>query len=58
MTILEMIAEWRKGYSNTMHDDEGNFVDPSLHPEQCPECTLALISSIEEACKRNENMLQ
>ncbi|WP_158609108.1 hypothetical protein [Pusillimonas sp. NJUB218] len=51
MTILEMIAEWRKGCGNTVTDDDGNIVPMSLHPEGCPECTLALITAIERACK-------
>ena len=50
MTILEMIAEWRKGCGNTVTDDDGNIVPMSLHPEKCPECTLALIAAIERAC--------
>jgi len=37
MTILEMIAEWRKGRSNAALE----------HPEQCQERTLALIDAIE-----------
>lgn len=37
LTPLEMIAEWRKGCSCS--DKE--------HPEECHECTLALIDAIE-----------
>ncbi len=37
MTTLEMIAEWRKGRSCA----------PSEAPEECPECTRALIDAIE-----------
>lgn len=51
MTILEMIAEWRKGCGNTATDDDGNVVPMSLHPEKCPECTLALIAAIKRACR-------
>lgn len=50
MTILEMIAEWRKGCSNSMTDDDGGLVDQRLHPEHCAECTVALIKAIERAC--------
>lgn len=52
MTILEMIAEWRKGCGNTVTDDDGNVVNMRLHPEKCPECTLALIVAIERACEQ------
>jgi len=37
MTILEMIAEWRKGCPCSVPD----------HPETCHSCTVALIESIE-----------
>ena len=48
MTILEMIAEWRKGCGNTVTDHDGNIVDMSLHPERCAECTIGLINAIEK----------
>lgn len=51
MKITEMITEWRKGCGNTVTDDDGNIVPMSLRPERCPECTLALIAAIENACK-------
>jgi len=34
---LEMIAEWRKGCS------------VAQKPEECPECTLALINALEKS---------
>lgn len=37
MTLLEMIAEWRKGCSCSSHGK----------PEECAECTKALIDAIE-----------
>lgn len=37
MTPLQMIAEWRKGCSNTTAE----------HPEECHECTRALIDNID-----------
>jgi hypothetical protein len=37
MTILEMIKVWKQGCSNA---SEG-------HPEECLECTRALIDAIE-----------
>lgn len=55
MTILEMIAEWRKGCGNTVTDDDGNVVPMSLHPEKRPECTLALIAAVENACKEGRS---
>jgi hypothetical protein len=51
MTILEMIAEWRKGCSIAGHrglDD----ADRELGPECCPACTVALIESIESKVRR------
>lgn len=36
MTPLEMIAEWRRGCGNTI----------GAEPEQCEECTKALIEAI------------
>lgn len=41
MTILEMIAEWRKGCSCAS----------AGKPEECPECTRALIDAIEKKAK-------
>lgn len=55
MTILEMIAEWRKGCSNTMTDDDGNAIDQRLHPESCSECTVGLINAIEHKIKTESN---
>lgn len=37
MTILEMIAEWRRGCSCARKG----------HPEECTECTVGLIEAIE-----------
>ena len=54
MKITEMIAEWRKGCSNSMHDNDGNPIDQKLHPEYCSECTLALIDAIEREAERAE----
>lgn len=42
--ISKMIAEWRKGCSNTLsHPGVAHS-----EPETCPECTKALILAIEE----------
>ena len=41
MTPLEMIAEWRRGCSCA----------PKEHPEECHECTRALINALEKALK-------
>jgi PP-loop superfamily ATP-utilizing enzyme len=43
MTPLEMIAEWRKGCSNSMEADGVQW----RHPERCPHCTRALIDALE-----------
>lgn len=45
MTPLEMIAEWRRGCSNTI----------GAEPEQCEECTRALIEAI--AAKLGESAI-
>jgi hypothetical protein len=42
---LEMIAEWRKGCS------------VAQKPEECPECTLALINALEKALKHHKDRL-
>lgn len=39
MSILDMIAEWEKGCSNTLYNGEA--------PEYCPECTRELITAIK-----------
>jgi hypothetical protein len=41
MTPLQMIAEWKKGCSNA----------PKETPEDCPECTRALVACIEASLK-------
>lgn len=48
MTPLEMIAQWRKGCSNTMEfSASGKYLGQCLHPENCPDCTRGLIDAIE-----------
>lgn len=42
MTLLEIIAEWRKGCSNATPNN----------PEECPTCTLAMIDIIEQRLKQ------
>jgi len=49
MTILEMIAEWRKGCKNPDHEPFGTLADWKAHQEGCWVCTLALIAAIERA---------
>lgn len=46
MTPLEMIKEWRKGCSVSMFV---GYRDETLsnNPEDCRECTVALIEAIE-----------
>lgn len=51
MTILEMIAEWRKGCKDPDHEPFGTLADWKAHQEGCWVCTLALIAAIEKACK-------
>jgi hypothetical protein len=46
MTPLDMIAEWRKGCSCAGKE----------HPEECHECTLELINSIERYLKVGLNV--
>lgn len=46
MTPLEMIAEWRRGCGNTI----------GAEPEQCEECTRALIEAI--AAKLEESVIR
>lgn len=42
MTPLAMVQEWRKGCS----------CSPKEHPEECLECTRALIDALEPALKK------
>lgn len=51
MTILEMIQEWRKGCSNTQRYIGGRTV--CEHPENCTDCTRALVDAIEAKLKRD-----
>lgn len=44
MKPLEMISEWRKGCSCGSVD----------HPEECRECTRALVDAIEAELKRQQ----
>ena len=44
MTILNMIAKWRRGCSFSQPD----------HPESCVPCTLRLINDIETALKSEQ----
>ena len=50
MTILEMIEQWRKGCSNTQNYTHGRTV--CEHPENCPDCTRALVDAIEAKLNR------
>lgn len=50
MTPLQMIAEWRKGCSNTMEfSASGEYLGQCLNPENCSDCTRALIDALEHA---------
>lgn len=44
MTMLEMIAEWRKGCS---------LSEPG-HPEHCTACTVGLINALEKKLTEEE----
>lgn len=53
MSPLEMITEWRKGCSNAGPVYDRMFGNPigSTSPDQCQECTAALINAIETKLK-------
>lgn len=51
-----MIAEWRKGCSNAgpMNDTVYGKKAGSTEPEQCRECTRALIDAIEAKLREDQ----
>lgn len=55
MTILEMIAEWRKGCSNT-NDRQHGGKSYRVSPVNCSECTIGLIESIEARMQKHEGL--
>lgn len=53
MTTLKMIAEWRKGCSNTTEFYENQTpIGKQQHPETCIACTVGLIDAIEKKARQ------
>jgi hypothetical protein len=56
MTILEMIAEWRKGCTcaGPDHDRAFGLPEGTTSATECADCTEALIDAIEAKARRDE----
>lgn len=54
LTPLEMIEEWRKGCScaGPSHDEMMGLPPESSQPEECLDCTRALVDALERSLRQ------